>query len=80
MDMTTETGPHGLPRGAEDWPPPDAVDWRRRQLITAGFDQDLAARCSADPAVDLHEVLSLVDRGCEPRVAGLLALSVESSG
>jgi hypothetical protein len=43
--------------------------WRRRRLAAAGFDPELAARLAAEPAVDLHELLVLTDRGCPPPLA-----------
>lgn len=46
----------------------EAIDWRRRRLIAAGFDAALAGEL-AEGAVDLHELLVLVDRGCPPDLA-----------
>ncbi len=43
-------------------------EWRRRRLIAAGFDVQLAAELT-DSGVDLHELLVLVDRGCPPDLA-----------
>jgi hypothetical protein len=43
-------------------------DWRRRRLMAAGFDAQLA-RELADGETDLHELLLLVDRGCPPPLA-----------
>ena len=43
--------------------------WRRRRLAAAGFEARLAAELTAEPAVDLHELLVLVDRGCPPPLA-----------
>lgn len=43
-------------------------NWRRRRLIAAGFDAQLAAWL-AESGVDLHELLVLVDRGCTPTLA-----------
>jgi hypothetical protein len=43
-------------------------DWRRRRLIAAGFDAQLAAWLT-ESGVDLHELLVLVDRGCPPMPA-----------
>jgi hypothetical protein len=44
-------------------------DWRRRRLAAAGFEPALAAELAAQPAVDLDELLVLVDRGCPPALA-----------
>jgi hypothetical protein len=44
-------------------------EWRRRRLAAAGFEPRLAAELAAEPGVDLHELLVLVDRGCPPTLA-----------
>jgi hypothetical protein len=44
-------------------------EWRTRRLAAAGFEPRLAAQLASDPAVDLHELLVLVDRGCPPALA-----------
>jgi hypothetical protein len=44
-------------------------EWRRRRLAAAGFEPQLAAELAAEPAVDLHELLVLLDRGCPPALA-----------
>jgi len=43
--------------------------WRRRRLIAAGFQASLAASLARDDAVDLHELLVLLDCGCPPELA-----------
>jgi hypothetical protein len=43
--------------------------WRVRRLIGAGFPASLAGELAADPRVDVHALLDLVDRGCAPRLA-----------
>lgn len=43
--------------------------WRRDRLISVGFDPDLASRLAGRPGLDLHALLSLVDRGCPPALA-----------
>jgi hypothetical protein len=59
-------------------PSPDMTDpaplaalgeWRRRRLAVAGFEPRLAAELAGEPAVDLHELLVLLDRGCPPELA-----------
>jgi hypothetical protein len=52
-------------------------DWRRRRLIVAGFDAQLAGALAADDAVDLHELLMLLDRGCPPALAARILASLE---
>ena len=43
--------------------------WRRRQLVAAGFDEVTAERLASDDGIDLHVVLTLLDRGCAPGLA-----------
>ena len=47
----------------------DVRSWRLCWLLDAGFDAPLAERLAATPAVDLHALLELVDRGCPPELA-----------
>jgi hypothetical protein len=49
--------------------PEDVIAWRRRILVGAGFDFQIAHRLAEDSRVDLHDVLNLVDRGCPPELA-----------
>jgi hypothetical protein len=44
-------------------------EWRRRRLAAAGLEPQLAAELAREPAVDLHELLVLIDRGCPPALA-----------
>jgi hypothetical protein len=61
----------GHPRPHPTAPAPDVAlcHWRRRRIAAAGFEPWLAAELAAEPAVDLHELLVLVDRGCPPALA-----------
>jgi hypothetical protein len=43
--------------------------WRRRRLAAAGFEPELAAQLADEPAIDLHELLTLLDHGCTPKLA-----------
>jgi hypothetical protein len=45
------------------------VAWRRRRLLDAGFGWDLADELAAEPRMDLHALLQLVERGCPPSLA-----------
>lgn len=56
------------------------VQWRREQLLTAGFPSRLAAALAADATVDLHEVLALVDRGCPPTIAARILAPMDGWG
>ena len=47
---------------------PDGA-WRENRLRVAGFEWETAARLARHQAVDLHELLELVDRGCPPHLA-----------
>ncbi|HWC27762.1 MAG TPA: hypothetical protein VG474_14325 [Solirubrobacteraceae bacterium] len=58
--------------------PPALAAWRRRRLIAAGFDEQLAAQVAADGAVDLHELLILLDRGCPPATAARILAPIEA--
>ena len=49
--------------------PADVTEWRKCRLLDAGFPAPLAASLAADPAVDVHALLQLVDRGCPPELA-----------
>jgi len=58
------------------------VVWRRGRLLEAGFAPELAAELAEESRVDLHAVLSLIDRGCRPDLAAriLAPLDGESGG
>jgi hypothetical protein len=47
--------------------------WRLEQLSRAGFDAMLAAELAL-ANVDLHDAIELVQRGCEPTLAGRILL------
>ncbi len=57
------------PDMADPAPPAALGEWRRRRLAAAGFEPRLAAELADEPAVDLHELLVLLDRGCPPELA-----------
>ena len=40
------------------------LDWRLEQLCAAGYDGGTALALALDPQVDLHLVVSLLNRGC----------------
>jgi hypothetical protein len=43
--------------------------WRVELLCGAGFDEALAERLAGDGRYDIHALLELVDRGCQPELA-----------
>lgn len=69
-------GPH---RWA-DGPELQVLGWRRRRLLDAGFGVDLAEMLAADRRMDLHALLSLVERGCPPALAARILEPVEGEG
>ena len=56
----------------------DVASWRRRRLRSAGFDAALADAVAHDCAMDLHALLSLVDRGCPPPLAARILAPLET--
>ena len=53
-------------------------EWRKRRLTAAGFAPPLAAELAAEPTVDLHELLVLVDRGCPPALAARILAPLDA--
>jgi hypothetical protein len=53
------------------------VRWRREQLVDSGFPLPLAARLAADSHYDLHALIGLAERGCDPRLAVRILAPVE---
>jgi hypothetical protein len=45
------------------------IDWRRGQLLGAGFSRKLAEKLACDGRFDLHALIELVERGCAPALA-----------
>jgi hypothetical protein len=54
-------------------------DWRRQQLLVAGFDADLAAELAGSRTTDLHALLRLVDQGCPPKLAARILAPLDPS-
>jgi hypothetical protein len=57
------------PHRTADGPALQVVSWRLRRLLEAGFGIELAEALAADRRMDLHALLSLVERGCPPGLA-----------
>jgi len=58
----------------------DAGQWRRHRLLRAGVPRDLAGLLARDPRFDLHAMLDLLDRGCEPELAVRILAPLEGEG
>jgi hypothetical protein len=58
----------------------DVLSWRLCWLLDAGFEPALAERLAATPAVDLHALLELVDRGCPPELAARILDPIPGQG
>jgi hypothetical protein len=65
-------------RRRPDLPPPSDVAWREGRLRVAGFSWAAASRLAREQAVDLHELLELVDRGCPPELAARILAPLEA--
>jgi hypothetical protein len=57
----------------------DVITWRRNQLVLAGYPLRLAARLAHDPGIDLHELITLVERGCPPELAARILAPLEEA-
>jgi len=57
----------------------DVVAWRRDQLVLAGYPLPLAARLAHDAGFDLHELITLVERGCPPELAARILAPLEEA-
>jgi hypothetical protein len=55
----------------------EVVRWRREQLVESGFPLPLAARLARDPRYDLHALIELAERGCDPDLAVRILAPVE---
>ena len=47
----------------------DVMLWRRDQLLGSGFGARLASELADDGRYDLHALIELVERGCQPELA-----------
>jgi hypothetical protein len=67
------------PHLTADGPELQICSWRLRRLLEAGFGVDLAEGLAADRRMDLHALLSLVERGCPPTLAARILSPVEGA-
>ena len=54
--------------------------WRLEQLVDSGFSLPLAARVAGDPRYDLHALIELAERGCDPELAVRILAPLEEAG
>jgi hypothetical protein len=59
--------------------PADVVAWRCQVLDEAGFAPELARTLALDARVDLHDLLSIVDRGCPPELAARILAPLDDA-
>jgi hypothetical protein len=55
----------------------EVVRWRCEQLVESGFALPLAVRVAKDAHYDLHALIELVERGCQPELAVRILAPVE---
>jgi hypothetical protein len=55
----------------------EVVRWRRERLVGSGFPFPLAARLAEDSRYDLHALIELSERGCDPWLAVRILAPVE---
>jgi hypothetical protein len=55
----------------------EVVRWRREQLVDSGFPLPAAARLAEDPRYDLHALIELVERGCQPHLAAQIVAPLD---
>jgi hypothetical protein len=60
--------------------PEGVAAWRQARLLEAGFDRQVALEFAHDRAVDLHQLLELVDRGCPPHLAARILAPLDYRG
>ena len=48
--------------------------WRTDELLRVGYDFETATVMAAEPSIDLHAALELIERGCPPDVAARILL------
>ena len=57
----------------------EVARWRRARLAEAGFPLTLASRLSMDSRYDLHSLIELVERGCQPDLAVRILAPLEDA-
>jgi hypothetical protein len=54
-------------------------EWRRHRLVRAGVPAELAEAVAHDHRFDVHALLELLDRGCDPGLAIRILAPLEES-
>jgi hypothetical protein len=62
---------------ASEWARGEVVRWRLDQLVDSGFPLPLAARLAKDTRYDLHALIELSQRGCEPELVVRILAPIE---
>jgi hypothetical protein len=52
--------------------------WRRDQLVDAGFPRRLATSLAHEQRYDVHELITLAERGCPPALAARIAAPLDA--
>ena len=55
----------------------EVVRWRCEQLVKSGFPPALAATVAKNAHYELHALIELVERGCQPDIAVRILAPVE---
>jgi hypothetical protein len=55
------------------------IDWRRRQLLLAAFCGEAADELACNWRYDLHALIELVERGCEPSFASRILAPLDDA-
>jgi hypothetical protein len=66
--MSTKTSAQGVD---------EVSGWRCEQLVQSGFAPPLADSIAKNARYDLHALIELVDRGCQPELAVRILAPVE---
>ena len=56
------------------------VRWRCEQLVESGFAPDARGPSRQEHGYDLHALIELVERGCEPELAVRILAPLEERG
>ena len=57
----------------------EVARWRRERLAEAGFPLALASQLSMDSRYDLHALIELVERDCQPDLAVRILAPLEDA-